>query len=98
MSRVDEALRRAGGTPRQPKSCGPCRRARSRNTPLRIDGRAGLSKSRAWSRPGLRSANSRRPRFVAPRTVGPHQLTRLAPAVDGKVVIDAETSPASVEE
>jgi capsular exopolysaccharide synthesis family protein len=36
--------------------------------------------------------------IAAPRTVGQHQLTRLDPAVDGKVVIDTETSAASIEE
>ncbi len=98
MSRVDEALRRAGGAAAPAEIVRPVPSRAFEEYPVE-DRRT----SRALEEPRVVSSASAVREFapapiVAPRTVGPHQLTRLAPAVDGKVVIDAETSAASVEE
>jgi protein-tyrosine kinase len=98
MSRVDEALRRAGGTPAPAEIVRPAHSRAFEDFPVE-DRRT----SRPIEEPRVISTASAIREFApaaiaAPRTAGPHQLTRLAPAVDGKVVIDAETSAASIEE
>src|SRR4051812_43537271 len=93
MSRVDDALRRAAGAP------------------VEIGSRPGLGPRAVEDYPsegprGSGPALAARPEMsatpiVAPRTAvasSVHHLTRLAPTVEGKVVIDTDTSAASIEE
>ncbi len=98
MSRVDEALRRAAGHAGAAELARTTDRARAfedfpaedvRN-PVPVDA---THLSTPAPHREFPSAS-----IVAPRTARTHQLTRLAPSVEGKIVIDAETSPASVEE
>jgi capsular exopolysaccharide synthesis family protein len=101
MSRVDEALKRATGTS-APADIGRTPSSVSRafeEFPLEDRRNEFRVEEPRPSGPALAPVREfGATPIAAPRIAGAHPLTRLAPAVDGKVVVDDETSAASVEE
>jgi protein-tyrosine kinase len=101
MSRVDEALRRAstpgtaefGRSPAQPADAFEAFPIEEARPTAHVE--EPVRRNSAHTSPIREFAPTP---VAAPRTTGLHRLTRLAPDVDGKVVIDAETSAASIEE
>jgi capsular exopolysaccharide synthesis family protein len=100
MSRVDEALRRASGAVlrrSEESSAGATHRvedypAENASNPTAVASRGTRSPLDLVAPVAAVHA------VVAPRAVERPGLTRLAPEVEGKIVIDQETSPASIEE
>lgn len=93
MSRVEEALRLAEGKPRTAIGAG----AESGPSAFEAFPTEEVRQLRAAARPAAREL-SVAPALILPRKTIAAPVTRLAPAVEGKVVIDGETSSASVEE
>ena len=93
MSRVEEALRLAEGKPRSVLGMA------AESGPAAFDAfpTEDVRQLRAAVRPPARELSAA-PAMLIPKKTVAATVTRLAPAVEGKIVIDAETSSASVEE
>ncbi len=92
MSRIDEAMRRAKGAIAVRTDESAAGTQRVEDYPAES-----VSASITGPRPTRAMFDLVAP-VAAPRAVGGQTLTHLAPEVQGKVVIDQETSPASIEE
>lgn len=92
MSRVDEALRRASGSTVESVQQTESAAASFHDFP--VEDRRTVSARP----PAPRGRELPKSSLVVPRTAGRYSLSSLAADVDGKTVIDADISPASVEE